>query len=208
MRGKLMQNRFWIKLVFILTGIIFNGFSISYAGKLISASNNKNMSGVQLWANNCARCHNARSPTEFTPIQWDTTMLHMRIQGGLTGQETKAILAYLTEASLPEFKTVTTTSSNQQDTNSNASGKTAVKSSGKAVYQKTCSACHGTDGKGIGPSFPDFTKKGGVLSHPSSVLLNNINQGISSMPAKGGNPNLSDEDLKAALDYIENTFAK
>ena len=203
-----MQNHFWIKLVFILTGIIFNGFSISYASKLISASSNKNMSGVQLWADNCSRCHNARSPTEFTPNQWNTIMLHMRIQGGLTGQEAKAVQEYLIEASLSEFKTVTTASTNQQDTQSNASGKTAITSSGKAVYQKTCIACHGADGKGIGPSFPDFTKKGGVLTHPSGVLLNNIKQGIGSMPAKGGNPNLSDEDLKAALDYIKNTFAK
>ena len=84
---------------------------------------------------------------------------------------------------------------------------TTSNSSGKAIYQKTCVACHGTNGKGIAPSFPDFTKKGGVLSQPSGVLLNNIKQGIGSMPAKGGDPALTDQDLKAALDYIENTFA-
>ncbi len=79
-------------------------------------------------------------------------------------------------------------------------------SSGKAVYQKTCIACHGENGKGIAPTIPDFTKKGGVLSQSSNILFNNVKQGIGGMPAKGGDPTLTDHDLKTALDYIENTF--
>jgi cytochrome c5 len=215
-----MQNRIWIKCVLILTLILFNETSMSYAGKLISASNNQPMNGPKLWANNCARCHNNRSPTEFTPNQWGTIMMHMRLQGGLTGEESKAILDYLTQASLSEFTTATTPSSNQQvsastqpNTKSNeqtASNKktSEVTSSGSAVYQKSCVACHGGDGKGIAPSIPDFTKKGGVLSKSSGVLLNNIIQGIGAMPAKGGNSSLSDEDMKAVLNYIQNTFSK
>ncbi|CAM2891756.1 cytochrome c [Legionella anisa] len=211
-----MLNRFWINLVFILIGIIFNGISMSYASKLISASNSQNMNGPKLWANNCMRCHNSRAPTEYTPNQWNTIMLHMRIQGGLTKQESKEILAYLTEASLSEFTTGTSTntsSSNQQGTQSNeqttsTQETTEEKSSGITVYQKNCSTCHGANGKGITSSIPDFTKKGGVLSQSPSVLLNNITNGIGSMPAKGGNSSLTDQDLQAVLDYIENTFAR
>ncbi|CZI89104.1 Cytochrome c555 [Legionella pneumophila] len=79
-------------------------------------------------------------------------------------------------------------------------------SSGQTTYQKNCMSCHGTNGKGIAPTIPDLTKKDGVLSKPSSILLNSIKQGVGSMPAKGGNPALTDQDLENALDYIKNTF--
>ncbi|MCW8400468.1 c-type cytochrome [Legionella sp. PATHC038] len=209
-----MQSRFWIKLV-LITGILFiNEPSIAYAGKLFSKMGMHQKTGVQLWADNCARCHNNRAPTEFTPNQWNTIMLHMRIQGGLTGEEAKEVLAYLTDASLSEFKTGTTTTASQQNNQESQAAKTNITktgkptASGKDIYQKNCVACHGVDGKGTSPAFPDFTKKGGVLSKSSSVLLQNTIKGIGGMPPKGGNPSLSDDDLKAALDYIESTFAK
>ena len=208
-----MLSRSWTQLI-LMTGIIFNICSVSYAGKLFSGLGTPPKSGPQLWADNCSRCHNYRPPTEFTPNQWDTIMLHMRIEGGLTGKEAKEILAYITDASLSEFKMSTTSvKSNQQSTQKSKSGKKTVKtgksvSSGKQIFQKNCIACHGIDGKGTSPAFPDFTKKGGVLDQPSSVLLHNITHGIGGMPPRGGNPSLSDNDLKAALEYIESTFAK
>lgn len=209
-----MQGRLWIKLLFII-GMIFNEYSISYGGKLFSGMSMHPKSGAQLWGDNCARCHNYRAPTEFTPNQWGTVMLHMRIEGGLTGEETKEILAYLTDASLAEFKTVATTVANQQNNQPNQSAKASTTtktgkstSSGKAIYQQNCVACHGADGKGTSPAFPDFTKKGGVLSKPSNVLLQNVIHGIGGMPPRGGNSSLSDADLKAALDYIESNFSR
>jgi len=87
-----------------------------------------------------------------------------------------------------------------------SSQNAATNSQGKQIYQNNCSSCHGANGKGVLPSAPDFTKKGGVLSQPKDTLFHNIKFGMGSMPAKGGNPSLSDNALKAALDYIENTF--
>ncbi|CZI89158.1 Cytochrome c555 [Legionella pneumophila] len=206
-----MKNRLPVKLIGILTVMILEGFSLSYAGTMNSVPTTvqTNRDGATLWANNCARCHNNRSPTEYTPNQWKTIMLHMRITGGLTGGETRAITEYLIQASLPQFKTVSTASTTGQATNVSQSGKmVAPTSSGAAIYQKSCASCHGADGKGIAPSFPDLTKKGGVLSKPSNVLFNSIKQGIGSMPAKGGNPALTDEEIQAVLSYIKATFAK
>ena len=51
--------------------------------------------GSQQWANNCARCHNIRSADELRDDQWITTMFHMRVRAGLTGEEMRNILTFL-----------------------------------------------------------------------------------------------------------------
>jgi mono/diheme cytochrome c family protein len=51
--------------------------------------------GSKLWAQNCIRCHNARSPNSYSATQWEVTMLHMRVRANLTAEEHEAILAYL-----------------------------------------------------------------------------------------------------------------
>ncbi len=54
--------------------------------------------GAQAWADNCARCHNMRDPKEFRDELWRPIVFHMRVRGGLTGQDTRDILAYLQAA--------------------------------------------------------------------------------------------------------------
>lgn len=51
--------------------------------------------GAKSWVDNCMRCHNARDPKELRDDQWITTTFHMRIRAGLTGQETRDIIAFL-----------------------------------------------------------------------------------------------------------------
>ena len=51
--------------------------------------------GAQLWAENCTRCHNLRSPVDFTPAQWSMVVHEMRVRAGLTGEEQRKILAFL-----------------------------------------------------------------------------------------------------------------
>ena len=53
---------------------------------------------AQLWAENCGRCHNQRSPTERSDRQWEIIVLHMRIRANLTAQEAKKILEFLKSA--------------------------------------------------------------------------------------------------------------
>ena len=52
-------------------------------------------SGAQLWAENCIRCHNIRSPSNYSPTQWEVVMTHMRVRANLTPEEQKKILAFL-----------------------------------------------------------------------------------------------------------------
>ncbi len=51
--------------------------------------------GAKAWAENCARCHNMRDPKEFRDDLWRPIVYHMRVRGGLTGQETRDILEFL-----------------------------------------------------------------------------------------------------------------
>ena len=83
---------------------------------------------------------------------------------------------------------------------------------GKAIYEGTCVFCHGAKGKGEIPGTPDFTRADGVLAKEDAVLVSHITDGFESagsampMPAKGGNPDLSDEDVENVLAYLHQAF--
>ena len=57
----------------------------------------KKLTGAELYALNCNRCHAERYPTERTDAQWKTIMLHMQTRAQLPGKDAKAILKYLQE---------------------------------------------------------------------------------------------------------------
>ena len=54
--------------------------------------------GAQLWAENCIRCHNIRSPGSLSDAQWDVALLHMRVRANLTAEEHRKILAFMKTA--------------------------------------------------------------------------------------------------------------
>jgi cytochrome c553 len=56
-------------------------------------------SGAQLWADNCVRCHNIRSPSSLSPAQWEVAAMHMRVRANLTPEEHKKILEFLKSGS-------------------------------------------------------------------------------------------------------------
>jgi hypothetical protein len=56
-------------------------------------------SGAQLWAENCMRCHNLRSPETYSSAQWEVAVHHMRLRANLTGEEAQKITAFLKSAS-------------------------------------------------------------------------------------------------------------
>ena len=55
-------------------------------------------SGAQLWAENCARCHNLRSPASLSDAEWAVAAQHMRIRANLTAEEHRKILEFLQSA--------------------------------------------------------------------------------------------------------------
>jgi mono/diheme cytochrome c family protein len=85
---------------------------------------------------------------------------------------------------------------------------------GEAIYKQTCTVCHGANGQGTVPGAANFTDKKGILNKPDNVLLEHIIKGYQSpgsamaMPPRGGNPKLTDDDLKNVLAYIRQTFGQ
>ncbi len=59
----------------------------------------KKLTGAELYAIHCNRCHPERYPTEFTAAQWKTIMIEMRVRANLPAEQAKAILKYLQEDS-------------------------------------------------------------------------------------------------------------
>ena len=59
----------------------------------------KKLSGPELYALHCNRCHPERYAPERTDAQWETILLHMRTRANLPAAQARAILNYLKEDS-------------------------------------------------------------------------------------------------------------
>ena len=112
---RLQQLKHWIEAAFGLTFIItvFYAASLSDAAEADSKpekaakpeksaakkAEKKKLSGADLYAIHCNRCHPERYATERTAAQWKTLMVHMRVRANLPAEQAKAILKYLQEDS-------------------------------------------------------------------------------------------------------------
>lgn len=83
-----------------------------------------------------------------------------------------------------------------------ASGGQAEKS-GEEVYKAVCSMCHGA-GLMNAPKFGDKDGWKARVAQGLDTLIEHAIKGFNSMPAKGGNPALSDNEVKSAVKYMAN----
>jgi len=76
---------------------------------------------------------------------------------------------------------------------------------GKKVFEGTCQACHATGAAGA-PKVGDKGAWGPRIGQGKDTLYKHALGGFTgksgAMPAKGGNPGLSDAEVKAAVDYM------
>ena len=68
-------------------------------GNATPAESPGELTGAELYAINCNRCHPERSPTERTATEWKTILTHMRVRVNLPAAQARAILKYLQENS-------------------------------------------------------------------------------------------------------------
>jgi cytochrome c5 len=76
---------------------------------------------------------------------------------------------------------------------------------GENTYKMACFACHGTGAAGA-PKFGDKTAWAPHIAKGKDTLYNHAINGFKGnsgvMPPKGGRTDLSDADVKAAVDYM------
>jgi len=83
-------------------------------------------------------------------------------------------------------------------------GATAVTTSnelGEQVFKKSCFACHGTGIPNI-PKVGDKEAWAPRIAQGEAVLVEHATKGFNTMPPKGGNAALTDDELKAAVNYL------
>ena len=73
--------------------------------------------------------------------------------------------------------------------------------SGEAVYNAVCQACH-TTGVLNSPKLGDPAGWGARLSKGKEEMYQSVLNGLNLMPPKGGRPDLSDEQVQMAVDYM------
>jgi mono/diheme cytochrome c family protein len=87
-------------------------------------------------------------------------------------------------------------------------------SRGENLYRQNCMVCHADDGTGAMPGVSDLEKNRAWSTMDKIKLLTRLKQGIQkidasmSMPAKGGNSDLTDKDLNEIINYMRQSFLK
>ena len=72
---------------------------------------------------------------------------------------------------------------------------------GKTVYNTVCAGCHGAGVLGA-PKFGDKAAWAPRIAQGMPTLVNHAINGIRSMPPRGGAASLSDDEVKAGVQYM------
>lgn len=183
----------------------------SARGSAAPADNGAAARGAKAWAENCASCHNIRSPLEKSDRQWATAAVHMRVRGNIPGDVVNDIIVFLQGSNAAPESPAPAIPAASASAAGSAIARAVDPSRGARIYGETCVACHGANGKGAIEGVPDLADR---LTKSDNQLLENIIKGFQTpgspmpMPARGGNPDLSDEELADALAYIRQNFSR
>lgn len=86
------------KLIITLTVFSFVTIAISIISGCTVSQAISAKSGATLWGENCLRCHNTPTPSDFSDAQWETIGMHMKLRANLTDDEVKKVVAFLQSA--------------------------------------------------------------------------------------------------------------
>jgi mono/diheme cytochrome c family protein len=96
-RFRSLHPRAGVVAVFAAVVVISASGIVAFAKNGDAKPVKKKLTGQELYAINCNRCHAERYATERTPAQWKTLMLHMRTRAQIPAAQAKEILKYLQE---------------------------------------------------------------------------------------------------------------
>lgn len=74
----------------------------------------------------------------------------------------------------------------------------AAAADGKAVYDKGCAGCHNN----MDPKLGDKAKWAPIAKQSTDTLVATVVKGKGAMPPKGGMAAASNDDIKAAVEYM------
>jgi cytochrome c5 len=84
---------------------------------------------------------------------------------------------------------------------SEAPAAPAAPRSGKEVFGSVCTACHSTGAAGA-PKVGDKAAWEPRAAQGMDALMHSAINGKNAMPPRGGNPTVTDEELKATIEYM------
>jgi cytochrome c5 len=164
-------------------------------------------SGEQVYKAVCTNCH--QTGVAGAPKIGDKAAWAPRIKEGLNEMVTDAIKGVRAmpprggDPSLTdeEVARAVVYMANQSGARFKQPAAASQKPDGKKVYETTCSACHATGVAGA-PKLGDKAAWAPHLMHGADGLLQSALKGKGAMPPKGGNPSLSDDDVRAAVEFM------
>lgn len=164
--------------------------------------------GAAVYGNMCGRCHNPRSPLERDDRDWVTIINHMRVRGNLTGDQVRAVLAFLQATnSNPNQRSPIAAAGLAGDarhiaaTDAPISTDPRLVSAGRLLMtQKACIGCHVFQGTGgnVGPGLDDITRRKDVRFLREKLIDPTSDNATSMMPNFG----LTSEEIEAILAFL------
>ena len=83
----------------------------------------------------------------------------------------------------------------------NKAADLASQNAGQRIYQTSCASCHDSGMLGA-PKIGDQKAWAGHTEHGMEHMVGNAISGVGKMPPKGGNMKLSDQEVRAAVEYM------
>lgn len=176
-------------------------------------------SGQEVYESACVACHGTGAldaPRFDNKADWasrlgqgfDTLVKHaiegirtMPPRGGaadLTDGEVARAVAYMANSAGANFKAA---EAGAPAAPAAASAPTPDLAKGKTVYQNACAMCHASGAAGA-PKLGDKAAWTDRVAQGFPTLHDHAMNGIRGMPAKGGNPSLSEADIAGAVGYM------
>ena len=96
--GGVKKQKKEMKINIFLFFAVFTALLAVQSSSCVTSNAVSGKLGVQLWGENCNRCHNIASPNEFNDVQWAKVGTHMKIRANLTEEEVKKIVEFMQSA--------------------------------------------------------------------------------------------------------------
>lgn len=163
--------------------------------------------GARVYGSTCGRCHNPRSPLEYSDRHWTVIINHMRVRANLTGGQVRNVVAFLQASNgdprqpttLPVAPTPARRIAIPGDTT--LSIDAAVIAGGRQLVQeKACLGCHIIEGQGgaVGPRLDGMIRSRGAAFVMQKLVDPTFNNSTSMMPNFG----LTPDEVRAIASYL------